>query len=104
MPRIIRGDEFIGMHTFTLPAVSDEVWLNGVKSLVARDLTTAELDRCEKMARHNWSIIVAAEDILGRAISREEVEARRNWWFQNNKDNRNAHLLEKNHFGHRTTQ
>ncbi len=79
MPRVIAADKDLGTPTFALPAVSGDVWLNGVKALVARDLTPAELDRCERMARHNWSIIVAAEDILGRTITHEEVEARRNW-------------------------
>lgn len=60
-----------------VPIAAD--WSGSVEALVARKLTAEELAKAERMAKHNWSVRVAAEAILGRDLTYEEVESRRNW-------------------------
>lgn len=79
MPQVIEADKFLRTPTIALPTLSADRWNNGVRALVARDLTPVESARCDEMARHNWSLIVVAEEILGREFTPEEVESRKNW-------------------------
>ncbi len=59
-----------------IPALMPDKWADLVEALIARSITTEEKQRIEKMARHNWTARIVAEDILGRDLTTEEVEER----------------------------
>jgi len=59
-----------------IPALLPDKWAELVGALIARPTTKEEKQRIEKMARHNWTARIVAEDILGRDLTTEEVEER----------------------------
>lgn len=56
-----------------IPALPADEWARLVAALIGRPTTEVENDRIEKMARHNWTVRVVAEDIVGRDLTEEEV-------------------------------
>lgn len=65
--------------SITLPTLTGDKWLAAVCALVGRELTEGEQSRVKRCLTHNWSVRATAEDILGRDLTYEEVEARRHW-------------------------
>lgn len=77
MPSVIHDP--ITAEGIDVPALSRDKWYEAVVALVGRHLTDEEMARVAKCAKNNWTVVVTAEDILGRQLTPEEVVARRKW-------------------------
>lgn len=64
-------------ESISLPATDN--WQANALALIGRPITPAEHDEMVKMWRHNWTVRVAAEKILGHNLTTDEVDARKNW-------------------------
>lgn len=75
MPIIISGADALPHQPMIIPSLPLDEWHDLVRAFINRELTVDEIAQVEKMAAHNWTARVAAEAIIGRDLTTEEVAA-----------------------------